>query len=127
MADESPPLGEPLPLKEIGPQDQVALAALLRLMVRLDGRFTEAEQEALGDLALSMGERRFWQVMDEAAQRLPDEAAIRDAAMKVTDQSAREVLYLALVRVAESDVIQSTEAGLLAWLRQHWSIVVTPA
>ena len=127
MTDESPPLGEPLPLKEIGPQDQVALAALLRLMVRLDGRFTEAEQEALGDLALSMGERRFWQVMDEAAQRLPDEAAIRDAAIQVTDQSAREVLYLALVRVAESDVIQSTEAGLLAWLRQQWSIVVTPA
>ncbi len=127
MTDDSQPLDEPLPLKEIGPQDQVALAALLRLMVRLDGRFTEAEQEALGDLALSMGERRFWQVMDEAAQRLPDEAAIRDAALQVTDQSAREVLYLALVRVAESDVIQSTEAGLLAWLREHWSIVVTPA
>ncbi|MEZ4227278.1 MAG: hypothetical protein R3B13_40450 [Polyangiaceae bacterium] len=115
-----------LPLKELGATDQVALAALLRLMVRLDGRFTDAEQEALGDLALSMGERRFWQVMDEAAQRLPDEESIRAAATGVTDQSAREVLYVALLRVAESDVIQATEAGLLAWLREQWAISETP-
>lgn len=118
---------ELLPLKDLAGNDQVALAALLRLMVRLDGRFTDAEQEALGDLALAMGERRFWQVMDEAAQRLPDEESIRKAATQVTDQTSRETLYVALVRVAESDVIQSTEAGLLAWLREQWSIIETPA
>lgn len=70
-----------------------------------------------------MGERRFWQVMDEAAQTLPDEAGIREAAKRVTDQDARELLYVALVRVAESDVIQSSEAGLLEWLRSEWNIV----
>ncbi len=117
----------PLPLKDLAPSDQLALAALLRLLVRLDGHFTAGEQEELGDLALSMGERRFWQVMDQAAQTLPGEANIREAARGVTDQAARELLYVALVRVAESDVIQASEAGLLEWLRTEWGIIETSA
>ncbi|MCA9594189.1 MAG: hypothetical protein KC776_12785 [Myxococcales bacterium] len=117
---------DPLPLKELAPEDQLALAALLRMLVRLDGRFTDAEQEALQDLALSMGERRFWGVMDDAAQRLPDDESIRQCALRVTDADAREMIYVALLRVAESDVIQPREAGLLDWLRQKWNIRDAP-
>ncbi len=115
-----------LPLKELAPEDQLALAALLRMLVRLDGRFTDAEQESLQDLALSMGERRFWAVMDDAAQRLPDDDSIRECALGVTDKDAREMIFVALLRVAESDVIQPREAGLLDWLREQWKIADAP-
>lgn len=117
---------ELLDLKSLEPGEQLALAALVRLMVRLDGKFTAAEQEALQDLALSMGERRFWQVMDEAAQRLPDDDSIRAAALNVVRPNAREVLYVALLRVAQSDAIQPREAGLLEWLRESWGLEDNP-
>jgi hypothetical protein len=111
-----------LPLGDLAAPEQLALAALLRLLVRLDGQFTSEEQEALQDLALTMGERQFWRVMDEAGQTLPDDESIRQSALSVTNQASREIIYMALLRVAESDVIQTREASLLDWLLEHWGL-----
>jgi hypothetical protein len=90
--------------------------------VRLDGQFSDAEQEALGEIALDFGEKRFWKVMEEAAQKVPDEGSIRAIALSVARQPVRELIYGLVLGVAMSDVIQSGESSLLEWLRTEWNI-----
>lgn len=102
--------------------DQLVLAALLRLLVRLDGKFSGEEQEALEDLASEFGEKSFWQLMDEAGLKLPDEATIHAAIDKVDSPDARELIYSLILRVAQSDCIQGREQGLLDALRKSWQL-----
>lgn len=119
--------GEPaIGLKDLTDDEQLTLAALLRLLVRLDGRFSEAEQEALQEIALDFGERRFWKVMEEAGTRAPDEDSIRRLTAGVSRAGARELLYGLLLAVAQSDVIQGSESSLLDWLRTQWQLDRTP-
>ncbi len=108
--------------KDLDENEQLALAALLRLLVRMDGQFSQAEQEALQEIALDFGEKRFWKVMEEAASKAPDEARIRAVAQSVTRLSARELIYGAVLGVAMSDVIQGGETSLLDWLRAEWKL-----
>ena len=109
-------------VKHLKASDQLALAALLRLAVRLDGEFSQAEQEALEDVAIDVGERSFWNLMDEAGRNLPDEESIRTAALAVTDPEARAAIYECVLHVARSDAIQTREMGLLEWLQKNWSL-----
>jgi hypothetical protein len=113
-------------LKELEPHEQLALAALLRLLVRLDGEFSAGEQAAVEEIALDYGERRFWKLMDEAAQKAPDEQGIRTAALSVVRPPARELIYGLLLGVAQSDVIQGRESSLLDWLRAEWRLDELP-
>ena len=109
-------------LKDLAETEQLALGALLRLLVRLDGQFSEAESEALQEIALDFGEKRFWKVMEDAAQKSPNEEAIRVLAAGVSRQPARELIYGLVLGVAMSDVIQGRESSLLEWLRKEWKV-----
>lgn len=109
-------------LDALAPDDQLALAALLRLLVRLDGKFSEEEQGALEEIALAYGEKRFWQLMDEAGRKLSDESAIKQQASRVTDPTARQIIYGYILSVARSDTVQGREQGLLDWLESQWHV-----
>jgi hypothetical protein len=113
-------------LKDLDEPEQLALAALLRLLVRLDGEFSAGEQGALEEIALDFGEKRFWKLMDEASQRAPDEPGIRAVALGVSRVQARELIYGLLLGVAQSDVIQGRESSLLEWLRAEWKLDELP-
>jgi hypothetical protein len=108
--------------RELGRNEQLVLAGLLRLLVRLDGRFSDEEQETLEDIAIDFGEKTFWQLMDEAGRQLPDETAIRVAAEAVRSSDARELIYKLVLSVAQSDCIQGREQTLLDFLRDTWKL-----
>lgn len=108
-------------LKDLPASDQLALAGMLRLLVRLDGKFSAEEQEALEDISVEFGQQTFWQLMDEASRKLPDDSAIREAALAVSEP-ARALVYDCVLRVAQSDTIQVRELDLLDFLRQNWKI-----
>ena len=55
----------PIGLKE---QEFEALVALIRVMVGMDSDFTEAESDAIGSIAIEVGEEAFWRHMQEAAK-----------------------------------------------------------
>lgn len=98
------------------------LAALLRMAVRLDGKFSNAEREVLEDLAIDFGEKTFWQLMDEAARTMGDDGAIRDAALAIDNQAARELIFQLVWTVASSDSVQQREQAMLDWLRESWQL-----
>lgn len=108
-------------IKNLSASDQLALAGVLRLLVRLDGKFSENEQEALEDIAVEFGQKMFWQLMDEAGRKLPDDAAIREAALGVSVE-ARSIIFECILGVARSDTIQVREMALLDWLRENWKL-----
>ena len=109
-------------VKALSPNDQLALAALLRLLVRLDGKFSDEEQGELEEIALVYGEKTFWQMMDEAGRKLPDEESIKKQASSVTDPAARELIFACILGVARADSVQGKERGLLDWLRAEWQL-----
>jgi len=115
-------VADSLGMRGLGARDQLVLAALLRLLVRLDGKFSDAEQDALEEIAMDFGEKSFWQLMDEAGRTLPDEQNIRVSAAGVTDTGARRLIFDVILRVAQSDTIQVREQGLLDWLRSTWQL-----
>ena len=107
--------------------EQLVLAGLLRLLVRLDGKFSDEEQAALEELAGDFGEKTFWHLMDEAGRKLPDEASIRDRVSVVRNDEVRALIYGLVLTVAQSDCIQGREQGLLDWLRESWKLDETGA
>ena len=109
-------------VRSLSPSDQLALAALLRLLVRLDGKFSQEEQSALEEIALVYGEKTFWQMMDEAGRKLPDEDSIKRQALVVTEPGARELIFGCILGVAQADSVQGREQGLLEWLRAEWQL-----
>jgi hypothetical protein len=119
---EQPYRSHPTGLRDLGESEQLALCALLRLLIRLDGQFSDAEQEALQEIALDFGERRFWQVMEDAASKAPDDESVRALALGITRPGVRELVYGVILHVAQSDVAQGRELGLLDWLRSEWKL-----
>ncbi|MCZ7679605.1 MAG: hypothetical protein M5U28_12925 [Sandaracinaceae bacterium] len=100
-------------IDELSRSELIALAGLLRAVIRIDGRFSDAERDALAQVAQMVaeeregarrggdtyresnplepiGEDRLFAILDEAGTTLADDAAIRAAALAVTRPEARE-------------------------------------
>lgn len=125
--------------------EALALGGLLRVLIRMDGRFTEAERDALSLVATSValvedaavtseayrsgakapepiGEERLYALIEQAGEELGDDAAIRAAALTVTRPAARASIHAMLFEVAASDVISAGESTLLDWLAEKWEL-----
>lgn len=101
--------------------EQLALGGLLRMMIRKDGDFSEAEEARVDALGNANGGREvIWRVISRSAQALKDDAAIRAAATQVTRPEARTLILDALAQVADADGVTTGEAAMLDWLRSTW-------
>lgn len=126
-------------------EELAAFAGIVRCLVRLDGKFTEAEAAAIDDVANDLlasapgnapyreepedtrkrgvqSSAELWALIDRAGEDLEDDAAVRRLAVGVTRPEARELIYEALFAVAASDVIEKEEWPLLDWLAKEWKI-----
>ncbi len=122
-------------LVKLDQQELLALAGLVRLMIRLDGRFTPEERRALsfvasavaqpadgGDGSQRLGPERWAAWIEHTVRTLPDDGSIRDAALAVTRQPARDAIHALLTRIASADFAEGGEQGLLRWLAREWNI-----
>jgi len=120
----------------------LAFGGLVRLLVRLDGQITLEERQAIEQIGPEMsasptpidapyrdnprreddGADRFWNMMDEAARAFPDDDSVRQAALGVTRQEARQDIYVALYELAACDTISKPEWSLLDWLSSAWDV-----
>ncbi len=130
-------------IERLTPTEMLTFAGLLRKLIRMDGRFTEDERDALGRVALEVaesddagsgapyrgegsvapiGETKLFERIDQSAAAYPDDQKLREAALAVTRQAAREAMHALLFEVAASDVIGEGEGDLLEWLEEKWQL-----
>lgn len=109
-------------LTDLSRQEQLALGGLLRMLIRADGDFTEAEEEKLNALGESLGgSDLLWKVISDSAQAFANDAAITEAAAQVERADVRELIASTLDSLAASDGVDAKEAALVASLRAKWA------
>ena len=105
--------------------ERLALAGLVRLMVKADGEFSPEEAGAVAEMAQDLGEAPFWAAIDRAAQELTDDDKIRAAARAVTRADARETIYGALLGLSQHGATTGGEDDLLEWLADEWELEIS--
>ena len=110
-----------LTLETLEDHEQLALGGLIRVLIRLDGAFTEQEEERLDDIGEAIGgSELLWRIISRSAQEHRDDEAIRADALAVKRPAVRGFLRSVLEDVARADTIEPAEQKLLAWLDEHW-------
>ncbi|GEM_PF-854397 len=133
-------------IEELTEAEMLALAALLRVLIRADGAFSADEHAALSAVAASvtlmverdaddsatyrttgeplqpLGDDALFALIERAGRELPDEASIRTLARTVTRPAARATIHALLFEVAASDGIAIGESAVLDWLAECWAL-----
>lgn len=108
-------------LLDLSDAERLALGGLLRLLVRADGEFTEAEEEQINQLGDELGGRELlWKAISASAQAFTTDQEVRRAGLGIERPEARELTLSILTRVAHSDSLSPDEQGILEALRSHW-------
>lgn len=111
-------------LKELTRDEQLALVALVEVVVTSDAEVSDDEESFVVRLAGTLGDDHYRALMDEADERFEDEAALKDFLTTITRQEARELVYGTVLEAALPDVIDQHESSLLGWLATTWKITV---
>lgn len=110
-------------LSDLTVDEQLVLGAIIRLMVRADGRFTEEEEQRIQDIGAEIGSAEdLWRAVSDSAQRYTSEASTRAAIPTVTRPEARSMIFDVIASVAQADTIAPGEQLILDSLRQAWNI-----
>lgn len=104
------------------PDEKLALAGLVRMVVRADGTFSPAEVSAVTQLGKELGSGEFWRLMAMAQQELEDADDLMEVVDRVHRQEVREWIYGVLVGLAAVDGIDDTEGSVLDWVMQVWGM-----
>lgn len=102
--------------------EQLALAGLIRLLVRSDGVFSDLEVAGMQTLARELGSTTFWTLMREAQQSLPAEENVLALARELERPAVLEWMYGVLMGLAVVDGLHDKEAELLDTLRHVWGL-----
>ncbi len=111
-------------LADLHEEERVALVALLRFMVRMDGVFSPAEVQAMTALAKEIGSAEFWTTMREVQQRVVTPDDLVQLVEKVERREVMEWIYGVLVGLAAIDGMDDSEAQLLEWVQETWGLNV---
>ena len=109
-------------LSEMQDAEKQALAALVRVMVGVDGEYSAAEMADLANTAEYLGEDEFWQLIGDAGHQHLDQEVLDARAAAVERPEAREAIYGILFGVAAAGTVEDDEGKLLDWLAETWGI-----
>jgi len=111
-------------LRDLNPDERIALAALLEFVVLASGHVTEDEEREIDDIVEELGEEDYRKAVEEVDRRFPDEEAAQKFLKTITRQEAREVIYGAVLDAAMTDTIEGRESQMLEWVAKEWNIQV---
>ncbi|MEO6028784.1 MAG: hypothetical protein ABIR79_18115 [Candidatus Binatia bacterium] len=111
-------------LSELSHDEQLALVALVEVVVASDASVSEEEESFVVRLAGTLGDETYHALIDEADERFPDEAKLKDFLGTIQRQEARELIYGTVLEAALPDVIDQHESSLLGWLATTWDVTV---
>ena len=109
-------------LSDLLPEENLALVALSRAVVRADGAITQLEGEAIAVMAAELGEATYRRLFAKAAESFPDEAALKKFLASIERPEARALIYEYILGLAAVDSMSEEEESLVGWLRETWDI-----
>jgi hypothetical protein len=109
-------------LLDLDPDEKVALVALVRFMVRMDGVFSPVEVKALTALAKEIGSAEFWTTMRDVQQRVVSADDLVQIVEQVKRREVKEWIYGVLVGIAAVDGMDDAEVQLLEWVQDTWGL-----
>lgn len=108
-------------LDDLDNQEQLVFGALVRLMLRADGKFTEAEEKKVDGVGARLAAAdRIWSVVSASAQAFPDDEAMRLSVTGITRADVRKMVRDALAEIADDGEVSPQEKALLDWLDGVW-------
>ena len=111
-------------LSDLTREERVALAALLERVIESNATVSDDEVEEVQHVVGAVGDVAYSLAADEAAERFPDEAALKAFLPSITRQEARELIYGAVLEAALPDAMGAHESAILNWLGKAWGIAV---
>jgi hypothetical protein len=111
-------------LRDLNPDERIALAALVEFVVLASGHATEDEEREIDAIVEELGEDEFRKATEEVDKRFPDEEAARKFLKTITRPEARELIYGAVLDAAMTDTIEGRESQMLEWIAKEWDIKV---
>ncbi len=106
-----------LSLNDLEDHEKVALGGLIRVLIRIDGSFSEEEESTMEAVADEIGGREaLWSIISRSAQETPTDDAIRAAAKTVVRGPIQRFMRYVLEDIARAETITLEEAGLLRWV-----------
>lgn len=108
-------------IDELDRAEQLALGGLIRILVRSDGDFTQAEEDRINAIGERIGgPSAIWRLISSSAQAFPHDQQIRTAARAVERPAARDLFLSVLGDVAATDGVADEESEMLEWLKGTW-------
>lgn len=111
-------------LDQLTDQEVLALIALAREIVALDGRLPDAEREALDDLASEIGSERYDALLERSETLAGTDEELEQLVAEVVKVDAREAIYAALFDLASACSMDAAELDVLDWLAEAWELEV---
>jgi hypothetical protein len=109
-------------LNQLTEEEQIALVALLELVIESNARVSEEEADCIDAVVAAIGEDAYRRTAAEVDRRFHDEEDVRAFVSTITRQDAREVIYETVLEAAISDAVDRHESELLEWLAGVWQI-----
>lgn len=109
-------------LSELTDDEVLVLVGFMRVVIRADGEFSDAERERVDAVRTALGLERFHAAMLGAAERFPSNEELKRAAKAVARPEARRAIHGVLVDIAASDTLTAEEDKPLRWLESWWSL-----
>ena len=107
---------------DLHPDEQLALVALSRAIVRADDSVTPAEGRRVARIALELGEEAYRREFARAVESFPDEASLKRFLESISRPEARSIIYDTILDLAAADELTPAEEPLIRWLEQAWGL-----
>ena len=112
----------PMELSELTDDEALVLVGFMRVVIRADGEYSQAEQQHVALVERALGPDRFKQAMLVVRGRLEKLELLKTAAKGVTRPEARRTIYDVIQKIAESDDVSVEEEKPLRWLASWWAL-----
>jgi uncharacterized tellurite resistance protein B-like protein len=111
-------------LTDLTHDEQLALVAVIELVVAADRTVSDDEQAAMARVAAVIGDENYRALAATSDERFADDASLRAFLTGLQRQEARELIYGTVLEVALPDTVDTQESSFLEWLAKAWSITV---
>ncbi len=113
-----------LALKDLSNNELLALVAIARRLIELDGSISPGEAKTIAAWGEKVGIETLRRTLDRASAYLDGSEKMEQLSEMVTRPSARELVFTELFALATENAMVAAESELLNWLKSKWRLEI---